>query len=153
MKIFAYLLMLVPVMASADFVAGRVRTEGTAQMEVLSASGIYKNASQVIMNAKVEDGKGLVGYSLTVDGKTMRFTVTSDGRKNSGCGNKIEAVALTTMESALSSLIHVTDYSQALCERTFVHKWEVTLQTHNLATGEVSVLELGGNPEYMALSL
>jgi hypothetical protein len=153
MKALVLVLALIPTLVFADFRPGRVRTSGTASMTVLSGTGIYKDVKQVVVSSSVEDGKGVVGFGVTVDGKTQQFTIGSQGRKNSGCGNKIEAIALTTMESALSSLIHVTDYSQALCERTFTYKWEVILQTHNLATGEVSELELGGNPEYLMMTM
>lgn len=148
MKFLALMIALLPTIASADFVPGRVRTAAIAKMEVLDATGIYRGVKEVTMNAVEQDGKGVIGYNLSVDGQPMKFTVTKLG-KNTGCGQNIEAAGLMTMESDRSNTLIMKDMTYATCEIMVQYKWQVTVETRALHSSSVSTLVLGGNAQYL----
>lgn len=152
MKALVLALALIPTLVFADFRPGRVRVEAAADMQVLAATGLYQGVKKVKLVSLVEDGKGLVGYKLSVDGREMNFPL-SKAERDTGCGAKSEAVLKEEVTVAANTVLFMNDMTNAMCERVINHIWEVKVETRPFHSSQVSTLILGGNPEHFALTL
>jgi hypothetical protein len=143
---------LIPLTSNAEFVPGRVRTGAVAEMKVLAANSGIKNAKSIKLSAHVTDGVGgFTGYTLTVDGNPTNFAIRKV--ENTGCGRVTSTILadITTGENQVQ--LTITDYSQALCEIPVPYLWKAEFNVREISSGVESKAILGGNPEYLMLTL
>ncbi|RZA08507.1 MAG: hypothetical protein EOP11_04650 [Proteobacteria bacterium] len=144
---------LLPFTASADFRPGRVRTAGKAELQIISATGVFAGVAQANLSAQVTDGeRDFTGYSLTLDGKALSFRARGINRRGQ-CGITQEAFLneITTGDAQVN--LTVKDFTGATCEIVVNHIWQVTVTSVSIQDGSVSTLVLGGNPEYFMMTL
>lgn len=133
----------------ADFVPGRVRQSAVAEMEIREATGSFAGARKAQLIQHVQDDKGIVAYTLDVDGRTLKFTVKKF--KPTGCGDVTTAEYVQDATGALRANLRLTDMSRALCEIVVNRLWQAEITAKDAQ--ERSRLVIEGNPEYLVHTL
>ncbi len=143
------LLLLSTSFAAADFVPDRVRPHQAADLEIIKGTFNFEGVQGARLSLNAEDGKGEpVSMTLTIDG-TEPVTLPITKIEKDGCGTQIEA---SLPQPDNSYAVKLYDHTTAECRMYFPYPWEVTV-THVGFAGIPSVLEAGGKPENIFLTL
>lgn len=143
MKFATLILALIPTLALADFMPGRVRPLYQAELNVVEASGIFSSWKAPVLQQNFQDDSGFVSLSLvTSDGKKIMLPIQRT--KNTGCGN----YAWSELTPALNTFLKAefADYSQMICGRMEERTWKLRI-SFSSPDGAVSVFEASGQPE------
>jgi len=142
----ALLALCLPIAAQAVSNRDEIRPDRSADMEIVDATGRYKNVQSVVLTL-LADGRGNPqGFMAEIDGEVVNFNITKVSK--SGCGDTYKAISRDDLMNPESSTLAMRDMSRALCERVINYVWEeVTIITKDKLTRRTSKLVLQGNPE------
>lgn len=136
------------VSAFADFVPGRVRVNSITNVEIYSSTGIYDGMRSGELSEMITDGSSKVVYIVNLEKQRelLSFDVVSTDK--SSCGNKIKAVSQDLPGAKMHSELELVDMRNALCDLYVKDLYSFTMKTTNLVTGEISTVNMGGNPTF-----
>lgn len=143
MKLLALLLTLIPTLALADFMPGRVRPLFQADMKVVEATGVFSSWEGAVLQQNFQDDNGFVSLSLvTKEGKTILLPVSK--QENTGCGNFAWSQLRPSGQAQL--VAEFSDFSSMICGKVENTTWKLRL-SFSAPNGQVSVFEAVGEPE------
>lgn len=142
--LFALLLLFTS--AYADYQPERLRPIAIAVMDVRLATGSFAGTKEALLTEYYEDGKGIVAYELSIDGKKMKFDVVK--YKQTKCGDHVTAKFAGHDSVSLT----LADMSEALCDILVVKLWTAKIEAIDAGEPErvtTSSLHIEGNPEFL----
>jgi len=143
MKFTTLMLALIPTLALADFMPGRVRPLYQAELKVEQATGVFASWEGAVLQQNFQDDSGFVSLSLvTKEGKKVLLPITR--QQATGCGNFAWSEQRPANNSRM--VAEFADYSEMICGKIEERSWKIRL-IFSSPDGAVSVFEALGQPE------
>lgn len=146
MKYLLLVMALSSTIASADFVPGRVRVAATAQMRVISASGVFAGVRDAKVNMLTTDGAQRETYAISLNGGAEAHFIAGS-REKQPCATITYAQSAQIPLPETTTSFRLEDGRNSRCFVPASFPWIVTIEVRE--QNQLSVLTLGGSPEFL----